>query len=133
VAPAGGVSFVLDASAGATFMPELLIFSKSSIAGFIFNAEGGYTFDGFSDDLHAFHVTAGAGYGAFLLGGLVQPRFIIGRRGGELAIGMRNGLRAFYFGDLLSLEIAHQFVHVDELQHDVRLMLGVSPWAFAAL
>jgi hypothetical protein len=50
------------------------------------------------------------------------------------AIGMRNGLRGYYFADMVSLEVGHQFVHHHHgLHHDIHLLLGVNPWALRTL
>lgn len=123
------VGFALDASAGVSMVPEFKLLSDGD--GVMFNGELGYGLDSFGEDLHAFHVTAGVGYGYFPFGLFYQPRLLLGGAGDELAIGMRNGLRGMIGPEMLSLEVAHQFVHHhDGLHQDIHLLLGASfPWA----
>jgi hypothetical protein len=88
----------------------------------------------FGEGLHAFHFTAGLGYGVFFLAFVYQPRLIVGTIDDSSAIGMRNGLRGYYFADMVSLEVGHQFVHHHHgLHHDIHILLGVNPWALRTL
>jgi hypothetical protein len=115
-------SFALDATAGASALSGLL-------GGLILNGELGYAFDTRGDDLHAFNLTAGVGYGNVGFGVTLQPRLLLGTIGDELAVGMRNGFVLRGGADALSLEVSHRFLHHDGLSHDIQLLFGVNPAA----
>jgi hypothetical protein len=132
-APEVHPELALDATIGASALQGI-------VGGFALNVEGGYTFEsGHEDDaLHAANVTVGLGYGALGSAVTFQPRLILGSWGGDLAIGMRNGVALHLAGDVVSAEIAHQFLKGDfssggdgayPFRHDVRLMLGLNPAA----
>jgi hypothetical protein len=125
VSEPSGLGYALELTAGATRMPEFALFGE--VSGTVFNAEAGYLFDGFGDDLHAFHATLGLGYGAFLIGGLYQPRLILGMAGDGAAVGIRNGMRGYWLADMVSLELAHQFVHHhDRGHHDIHVLIAMN-------
>lgn len=116
-------SFVLDATAGASALQGIF-------GGLILNGELGYAFDSRGDDLNAFNLTAGVGYGNVGFGLTVQPRFLIGTVGDNLAVGMRNGLVFRGAADMFSLEVSHRFLHEEgPLRHDAQILLGVNPAA----
>ncbi len=120
-------AFTLDATGGASILTGLL-------GGAVFNGELGYSFDSRGDDLHAFNLTAGMGYGNVGVGVTIQPRLIIGRQGDEFAVGMRNGLVMRAMADMFSLEVSHRFLHHQgPLQHDMQMLLGVNPGAVVYL
>lgn len=116
-------SFVLDATAGASALQGIF-------GGLILNGELGYAFDNRGDDLNAFNLTAGIGYGNVAFGLTLQPRFLVGTVGDDLAVGMRNGIVIRGGADMLSLEVSHRFLHEDgPLRHDAQILLGVNPAA----
>jgi hypothetical protein len=120
------VELGLDVTAGA------MVMIGDDALSLIVDPELGYAFD--SLGIHAFNLTCGVGLGSPLAALLYQPRLILGTGDGELAVGMRNGLGFHVLADLGSLEIGHQFVHLDGgLHHDVRVMFGVNPAAFVFL
>ncbi len=133
-APEVHPELALDATVGASALQGI-------VGGFALNVEGGYTFESGHEDaaLHAANATVGIGYGAFGSAVTYQPRLILGSYGGDFAVGMRNGVALHLVGDIVSAELAHQFLAggfssgdaAYPFRHDVRLMLGINPAALA--
>lgn len=132
LAPDAHAELALDATVGATAARDL-------DWDLVLNVEAGYSYESGHGprELHAGNLTAGFGYGMPFLMFTFQPRLLVGAYGGELAIGMRNGVAARFAADIFSAEVAHQVVSTtiepagdDLLRHDVRLMLGFNPAPF---
>ena len=92
------------------------------------SAEVGYAYDGATE--HAFQLVPGIGYGHPLAFVSYHPHLLIGSAYDQTSFGLRNGLTMHLLVDMVSLEIAEQFVSAAGAHHDVRVMFGVNPAAF---
>lgn len=126
LAPASeeGTRLAVDITAGLG-----IAVGREKKAGFIFNPELGYAFDGLGT--HAFNLSAGIGFGHPLAYVSYQPRLLAGSASGSGLIGMRNGAVFHVLYDMGSLEIGHQFESHGGIMHQgVVIMVGVNPAAF---
>lgn len=90
----------------------------------------GYSFVGSGPSAtHLFVLGPGVGVGSRLIFVAYTPRFVAGSAQDQRAVGIRHGLSASLMMGVLSVEVAHQWLHVGGdlgSQHDLRLTLDVN-------
>lgn len=79
-------------------------------------------------DSHFLSVGLGVGYGQLLSArGLYLPRFLVGKVGSEVALGLRHGLAGSFLLGIFNVELAHQVEWSAGLvQHQVLISLGIN-------
>ncbi|MFO0552292.1 MAG: hypothetical protein U0271_28150 [Polyangiaceae bacterium] len=106
-----GATLAIPVGAGFT------AFDRREEIGVVYGAEVGTWLAFLHPQTYLFTATVGVGFGNQMVALTYQPRFLIGERRDEYALGMRNSLVGRFFYDAINVEVGHQFLVTQE--HDL--------------
>lgn len=128
------ISYLLDVDTGLECRNAPKKDDKSSVL--LLTPELGYSVTFHSPDdtepgsaalTHLVKFGVGVGYGNLWASINYVPRLVVGARQGELAFGLRHGVVARFVLNMLSLELSHQVLRVQEqTENDLRIVGGVN-------
>ena len=87
-------------------------------------AEVGYSHSQRPD--HMINLGGAIGVGTNIASIAYQPHFLIGSYDEGLGLGMRNSIAGLFLLRSLTIEVGHQFVNAEDLEHDLIIFAGVN-------